>query len=100
MNPVRARLLEDRLRNTEVGPYTIRALLGSGKSAAVFTAERDGQLFALKIFDPDLVEEAGLESQLDRVNLQLRLKDHPHDNIVRIYARFTFETANRVHVCL
>jgi serine/threonine protein kinase len=85
MNPVRAKLLEERLRGTEVGSYTIRALLGAGKTAAVFTASRGDETVALKLFDPEFVEEIGLDSQLRSIERQLRLRDHPHDNIVRIF---------------
>jgi eukaryotic-like serine/threonine-protein kinase len=85
MNPVRARLLEEQLRGNQVGDFTVRDLLGTGKTAAVFSAERAGTLYALKLFDKEFIEEVGLDGQLERIRRQLVLVNHPHETIVRVF---------------
>jgi serine/threonine protein kinase len=67
-----------------VGGWQIHSRLGSGKSAVVFSASREGQEAALKVFDPDLVERSGRERQLKRISRELALKDVAHPNLVRI----------------
>ncbi len=85
MTPVKARILEGKLRGTRVGSFTIIRLLDSGKTAAVFEAESENGQVAVKIYDPDLLEELGLERELKRLEMQLRLREYPHPNIVECY---------------
>src|SRR5690242_6626457 len=85
MNQRSAQKLEDSLRGTRVGGWTIEELLGSGMSAAVFRATNGGQTAALKIFDTEFTERDGRKSQLDRINRELNLRDKPHIHLVRIY---------------
>ena len=85
MNPDQASDMYNQLRGQSVGGWRICDLLGSGKSAVVFSAIRDECDVALKIFDPTLVNRFGRETQLVRINRELSLRDKSHDHLVRIY---------------
>ena len=47
--------------------------MGNGASAVVFAAEKDGREAAVKVFDRELVERVGEETQLARINMELKL---------------------------
>lgn len=59
--------------------------MGTGKSAVVFRATRNGEERALKVFDPDLVERGGKERQLKRIDRELSLRDKLHPHLVRVF---------------
>jgi serine/threonine protein kinase len=67
-----------------VGGWNILGRLGAGNSAVVFSAERNGEAAALKVFDPDLIERSGREVQLKRIVRELSLKGAIHPNLVRV----------------
>lgn len=73
------------LQGTAVGGWTIRKLVDSGKSAVVFVATKKAHRAALKVFDPELVERYGFQTQLSRIRLELSLKGAQHPNLVEIY---------------
>jgi serine/threonine protein kinase len=100
VNPVRARILEGKLRGQIVGGYKILELIASGKTAAVFRASNGSVTVAIKLFDPDIVEEDGIEPQLERIELQLTLRDYPHENVVRLFDGGYDADANFVYLAM
>lgn len=85
MNPCRAQMLHRVLVHKLVGGWLIGELIGCGGSAAVFSAMRNGQEAALKIIDPDLLDEFGREQQLRRIDLEARLVGYGHPNLVKLF---------------
>lgn len=85
MDKILATRMATEIVGSEVGGWRALELLGSGKSALVIRAEKNGQAAALKVFDPDLVEKYGEATQLCRIDRERRLigKSHPH--LVRIF---------------
>lgn len=87
MNKARAHALRNELRDRPVGGWTIQDYLDHGKSAAVFIAtDEGGTRAALKIFDPELVEECGRPQQLARIERELTLVGHSHPHLVQVLA--------------
>ena len=84
MNGVIAKNLESRIRGVECDDWKIVELVNFGKSAAVFKAERDGNLAAVKVFDPELVESFGVDVTGTRIERQLTLIGERHPNLVQI----------------
>jgi serine/threonine protein kinase len=85
VDKVRAARFEKELVGKHVGGWSIRSLINNGASAVVFEAERDLNVAALKIFDPELVERVGEDKQLARISAELKLVGHSHDHLVRIF---------------
>lgn len=84
MDPVRALAMVAELRGRSVSGWTVVELAGSGKSAVVFKAERDGVTAALKVFDRELVERFGADVQERRLRRELSLVGQRHPNLVQI----------------
>jgi serine/threonine protein kinase len=84
MDATGARRIIESLLNKKVGGWTIVRHCGTGKSAVVFEARRDTRIAALKVFDPDLVELSGRDTQLARIDRQLQLRDKSHPHLVKI----------------
>lgn len=84
MDFVKAKALETQLAGKTVGGCVVEALIGHGKSAAVFAASKATQRIALKIFDDELIERYGDEVQLKRIERELWLVDKSHPNMVKI----------------
>ncbi len=85
MNEARAIALQAELQGAPVGGWKITGYLDNGKSAAVFVATNDaGEQAALKIFEPELVEEYGRGQQLDRIQRELTLVGESHPNLIRV----------------
>src|SRR5437016_3690201 len=85
MDKTLAARMAGKIVGTEVGGWRAQELLGSGKSALVLRAERNGQVAALKVFDPDLTEKYGEAVQLGRIAREQRLVGKTHANLVRIF---------------
>jgi eukaryotic-like serine/threonine-protein kinase len=85
MDKVLAARMASEIIGSEVGGWHAIELLGSGKSALVLRAEKDGQSAALKVFDPDLIEKYGEPTQLGRIEREKRLIGRSHQNLVNIY---------------
>ncbi len=64
--------------------YTINSILGYGKSAVVFRSDQDGNSVAIKIFDNEIIEKYGDETEKARVDHELKLIDHKINNLVNI----------------
>lgn len=84
MDPVRAARMTQELMGRTVGGWLIRRNLGAGKSAVVFEADNEGRSSALKVFDPELVERFGKETQLARIERERSLIGQHHPHLVRI----------------
>ncbi|MFT8797192.1 protein kinase domain-containing protein [Zymomonas mobilis] len=85
MNPCRAQTLHRVLVGKFVGGWLIGDLIGYGGSAAVFSAIRNGQEAALKVIDPELLDEFGREQQSQRIVLEARLVGEGHPNLVKLF---------------
>jgi len=70
---------------TSVAGWQIGKRLGGGKSAQVYIASKDGNHVALKIFNQDLVERFGKDTQLKRIQREISLVGKQHPNLVRIF---------------
>lgn len=64
--------------------YSDDVSLGKGGSATVYKATKDGEDFALKIFDKAALEEFGA-GETTRIERQLELRDHNIENLIRIF---------------
>ena len=64
--------------------YSDDGYLGKGGSATVFKATKDGEDFALKIFDKAALEEFGA-GETTRIERQLELRDHNIENLIKIF---------------
>ncbi len=84
MDSAQAKLFAESLEKAVVGGWTIEGVYGSGKSAVVFRAGKDGAQGALKVFHPELVERYGRHVQLERVQRETNLVGAHHPNLVRI----------------
>jgi serine/threonine protein kinase len=63
----------------------VDSLVSNGKSAVVLRAIRAGQLGALKVFDPEIVERYGKSKQLERIRRELLLCENPHSNLAVLF---------------
>jgi len=85
MDYAKAQLIESYLINKQFGDYIILGYINNGKSAAVFKAKDINEnLFAIKIFDEDLIKRFGQEIQLQRIRQEIELKDHKIHGLVKI----------------
>lgn len=85
MDREKAEALAKSLIGTTLDGWTIERYRNHGKSAAVFIASMGGQLAAVKVFDTELIERYGDQTQLERINRELDLRGHTHENLVSIY---------------
>jgi serine/threonine protein kinase len=85
LDGAKAELLAEQLIGTQLDSWTIEHLVNHGKSAAVFSARKGGQLAAVKIFDTELIERYGDHAQLGRIERELELRGQSHENLVSIY---------------
>lgn len=85
MDKVLAARMAAEIVGAQVGGWYATELLGSGKSALVLRAEKEGVTAALKVFDPDLIEKYGETSQLGRIEREKRLVGKTHPHLVRIF---------------
>ena len=84
MDDVKAKALEKQLIGQFISGCCIQKLCDHGKSAAVFHAVKDGQSYAVKIFDDDLIKKYGDTAQFSRIDRELELRKHPHPHLVKI----------------
>ena len=85
MDKLKSLELEKQIKGQSIGGYKVLNLINNGKSAAVFKVAKDNELFALKIFDNDLVERFGHEIQTKRIKQEIALKNHSIVNLVKIF---------------
>lgn len=85
MDSVRARHLAAEVAGKTLNGWTVGDLIDNGKSAAVFHARNaSGVKGAIKIFDRELVEKQGKESQLQRIEREKELVGKCHPNLIKI----------------
>lgn len=86
MDEVKAKEWNDKFRGQTIEGWTIESLIDYGKSAAVFKAVRGcpQKLAAFKIFDDELIQRYGDETQLKRISRELGLIGKHHPNMVEI----------------
>lgn len=84
MDEVKAQSLFNQIKGKKIKEISIVKLIDNGKSAAVFCGEKDGKPYAVKIFDTEIIKKYGNEIQQDRINLELSLKEHKINNLVKI----------------
>ncbi len=85
MDPTIAERMTEEITGKSVGGWSVGSFLGAGKSALVFECARDDTIAALKVFDPDLVNRYGKDTQLERIRRELSLVGKRHPNLVQIY---------------
>lgn len=85
MDRFKALELEKELKGKELDGFNVDKLLDNGKSAAVFKATKEGEPFAIKVFDNELIERFGHEIQTKRIEQEIALKDHGIENLVQIH---------------
>ena len=84
MDKAKAADLEKQLVRSKLNDFIVLEFIDHGKSAAVFKCQKDDTLYAIKIFDNELVERFGHEMQLKRISQEIGLKDHKLSNLVKI----------------
>lgn len=84
MDSAKAREWEDRFRGERIESWIIESLIDHGKSAAVFRAAGENGPVALKIFDDEIIQRYGDETQLGRIKRELTLVGKNHPNMVRL----------------
>ena len=85
MDYYKSKQLEQELKGKIFNGYEIIELINNGKSAAVFKAKKNSTLFALKIFDNELIERFGHEIQTKRIEQEISLKNHNIDGLINIH---------------
>lgn len=84
MNKTKALKLLEELRDKEIDGVKINSFKDNGKSAAVFCGFKDMIPYAVKIFDNELIDNYGVEIQQKRIELELTLKNHGINNLIKI----------------
>ncbi|GAA0325537.1 hypothetical protein GCM10009087_39830 [Sphingomonas oligophenolica] len=84
MDEAKAKDWEAKLRGQAIEGWTIDSLIDHGKSAAVFKAVGEGRVAALKIFDDELIQRHGDQTQLERIHRELGLIGKHHPNMVAL----------------
>jgi eukaryotic-like serine/threonine-protein kinase len=84
MNKSRAKRFEKDLVGKQVSGWSIQEYINHGKSAAVFKGQKAGQLCAIKLFDPEIIEKQAAEIQFQRIQRELSLVGKVHPNLVEI----------------
>lgn len=100
MDSARAKLLEDQLKGGKIGVWTIIRLIDHGKSAAVFEATYGAKRAAVKVFDRELIERFGDNTQLARIDREVSLKGRGHPSMVEILDGGYDETTNNHYIVM
>lgn len=85
MDQVVARKMAAQLVGKEIGGWKVSEYVGSGGTALVCQAKRNSQLRAIKIYDPAMVKQFGIQEVDERIKRQLALVGKKHENLVGIY---------------
>lgn len=73
------------LQGSSVGAWIIEGYIDNGKSAVVCRAKRQNQEAALKVFDLELIERYGKDTQSERIGREKSLIGKSHRNLVKIW---------------
>lgn len=79
-----AEKLSAKLLGQTVGGWLVEKYINHGKSAVVFLASKDALRAALKVFDPEIVDRYGRDSQRKRIERERSLIGKSHPNIVSV----------------
>jgi serine/threonine protein kinase len=85
MDKIKAKHLFEQIKGEKIKDIDIEGIINNGKSAVVFRGRNDDNLYAIKIFDNDLVDRFGAELQKQRIELELSTKGHNISNIVKVF---------------
>lgn len=85
MDSTSARKWAAELKGQVIGGWTAGEPINHGKSAVVLKASRGADSAALKVFDRELVERFGRETQRQRVARERELIGKQHENLIAIY---------------
>lgn len=78
------RIAED-LKGKKIGDWIVDDYINNGKSALVCKCFHKGKIYAIKIYDEDLIEEFGEKDIKMRIDRQLEFTKKRHKNLIRIY---------------
>lgn len=84
MDATQAEILKEGLLGKSVDGWAITGYLGCGKSAVVMRGEKDGEVAAVKVFHPELIERYGRKVQLERIVREASLVGAAHPHLVKI----------------
>ena len=84
MDEVRGKRIAEELKGKQISAWTVHEFIGCGKSAVIVRATRGCEEAALKIFDPELVERFGRDTQLVRIKRETDLMGKHHPNLIEI----------------
>jgi eukaryotic-like serine/threonine-protein kinase len=77
---------DDLPKGTTVQGWTIEGRINSGKSAMVYQATKEGEAYALKVYDPRVYEGGAKKAEVERLERQkTTIGRHNHPNLVKIY---------------
>ncbi len=92
--------LED-LKKNPIKDFNAKSVLGFGSSAAVFLAENNnGEKFAIKVFDEELIKKYGREKQLARIKRELGLIDKYHKHLIKIFDGGICPITNKLYLVM
>ena len=100
MDGARAQRIAKELQGAAVGGWKVNGYIDHGGSAVVLEATRDGIIAALKLVDPELVEEFGRERQVARIHRERELIGHGHPHIVHIFDADVCSATNYLYVAM
>jgi eukaryotic-like serine/threonine-protein kinase len=100
LDEVRAKRIAAELRGRLVGAWTVGGYLGNGASALVVSAEREGQIAALKLIDPEMVERFGAAKQLTRIERERELIGRTEPHLVKIFDGGLCPTTDYLYVVM
>jgi serine/threonine protein kinase len=76
--------LFEKVRGTEIDGIVIDTYIDNGKSASVYSGKKGDKLYAVKIFDNEIVRRSEVELQQQRIELELSLQKYGIPNLVKI----------------
>jgi serine/threonine protein kinase len=85
MDEYLARKMTEELKGQTIGGWLVKDYKGFGKSAVVFLASKGEQKAALKVFDPEVVDRYGRDSQRKRIERERSLIGKSHPNLIGVY---------------
>lgn len=100
MDAAQAKILVDSLKETTVGGWHINEFLGAGKSAVVLSCTRGGEVGAIKVFHPELIQRYGKAIQLERILREKSLVGASHPNLIKILDGGECEKTGHLYVVM
>ena len=84
MDSAAAERLAKEIIGHPISGWICDSVINHGKSAVVLHARNGAAEAALKVFDRELVERLGRESQIERISRELSLKGRTHPHLIQI----------------